>query len=165
MTSVINFIGSAILASLIFASIFGLTHNLNQSNYEKNFELTTQTNAVFLARLMEYDFVKIGFHYPRPAVAIIAADSQSITFKADLLDSGTVNTVSYAIGPVSDLANTKNPRDRYLYRTLDGVTTSANLGLTRLQFIYYDNDGHVTSNLSLIKSMNVQFTIESPERV
>src|SRR2546425_7907376 len=128
MSVLIDIIGAAIIAGIIILAIFGLNVNLSQANYNKLFTLTTQTNTVVLAQMMEYDMVKIGYHVPNPGTsAVLGAKPDSIVFKGDLNNSGTVNTVKYYTGSTSTLAFTRNPRDKMIYRVQDGVVTPMNL--------------------------------------
>jgi hypothetical protein len=165
MWVIIDIFGASIIAGIILVAIFGMNVNLDQATYNKTFTLITQTNAVTLARMIEYDFIKIGYHTSKPAIFAIKPDS--ISFMANLRNSSTgtaadTNYVRYYVGPVAGLGSTKNPRDRMLYRVEDGKTIAANLGVTSLAFTYYDKDGLTTSIPDSVKSINVVFTCESP---
>ncbi len=160
MSILIDLIGATIILGIVLMAILGLNVNLDQASYSKTFTLITETNCVTLARMLEFDLVKAGYHTSKPA--FLAAKSDSISFLADLRDAGTVNTVTYRLGPTSALGATKNPRDRMLYRTEDGSTIASNLGVTALTFTYYDLSGAVTAGLADVASINVQFTVESP---
>lgn len=161
MAIIIDIVGALVIAGIIMLAVLGLNEDLTVATYNKTFTLLTQTNAVALARMIESDFVKMGYHTPVPAV--LAAGPDSIVFLADLHDAGTVNTVKYRIGPTGSLGFTKNPRDRILYRVEDGVVTAANLGVTSLTFSYYRVDGYGTSAPDSVKSINVTFVVQSPE--
>ena len=161
MAIFVDIVGAAVIVGILFLSIFGMNLNLNQANYNKTFSLITQTNAVALARMIEYDFVKMGYHSTKPF--ILAATAASITFKAYLRNVGTVNTVQYYVGPSSALGTTKNPRDFMVYRVEDGNVIAANLGLTSLSLTYFDKDGFTTLAPDSIMSIDVKFTVESPE--
>src|SRR5260221_13424951 len=78
MWVILDIFGASIIAGIILVAIFGMNVNLDQATYNKTFTLITQTNTVALARMIEYDFVKIGYHTPKPAV--LAAKSDSISF-------------------------------------------------------------------------------------
>ncbi|MBI1804526.1 MAG: hypothetical protein HY033_12450 [Ignavibacteriae bacterium] len=163
MAVLIDIFGAAIIAGILLLTIFGLNANLNQANYNKTFSLITQTNTVTLARIIESDLVKIGYHVSTSA--ILTAKSDSIKFLADLADDGVIHTIVYAIGPTSLLGTTKNPRDRMLYRVDNGSLIAANVGLTDLSFTYFDNNGDSTSTPDLVNSINVKFHVESSEPV
>ena len=166
MAALIDIIGAGIIAGLVLLSIFGLGANLNQASYEKSFTYALQTNVVTLARIMESDIVKIGYHIPK-GTAITSASANSITFKADLADAGVTNIVRYTLSNTSsaEVNATLNPKDVVLYREVDGSTIAANLGVTNLQFAYYDSAGTPTATLSDIKSIYVKISLESPERI
>jgi hypothetical protein len=167
MSSLLNLTGAVVIGALILITIFARAVNLNQTSTEKTFTLNLQTNAVTAARVLEYDLVKAGFHVPK-GTAITQADSVSITFQSDLLDGGTINTVQYYLGAIneSQVALTKNPRDRVLHRMVSGIsTTDAILGLTNLKFRYYDSVGNTTNVLANIRSIYARMDFESPERV
>jgi hypothetical protein len=162
----IDIIGAAVIVGIIMLAIFGLNVNLSQANYNKLFTLTTQMNTVTLAEIMEFDMVKIGYHVPNAkSVAVLAAKSDSIVFQADLNNTGTINTVKYYLGPTSALSYTKNPNDRVIYRVQDGVVSPMYVGLTSLSITYYNSDGNVTTRPDSVRSMFVQFTIQSPSPV
>ncbi|HTK82179.1 MAG TPA: hypothetical protein VL633_07810 [Bacteroidota bacterium] len=167
MSSLLNITGAVVIGGLIMLSILGRAINLNQTSIEKTTTLTMQTNAVTAARILEYDFVKAGYKVPK-GTAVTAADSVSITFTADLLDDGVVRTIQYSLGSTSEsnVASTRNPRDRILHRSVSGQSsTDAILGLTNLLFTYYDSLGKKTTTLSQIRSIYVHMDFEASERV
>ena len=166
MAVLIDIVGASVIAGIIMLTILNLNANLNQASYEKVYTLNMQTNIVTLARIIEYDFVKIGYHTSKPA--ILNADSTSIRFTSDLLNAGVTNTVKYSISDVSEsvVASTKNPRDRMIYREVNGQPMiSANLGVTSLKFTYLDSMGSETSNLTFIKAIRVKIKLENPEPI
>lgn len=172
MWVIIDIIGATLIVGIILMAIFGMNMNLNQATYNKTFSLITQTNCVTLARMFEYDLLKIGYHVPKDSaytppknLSILGAKSDSIVIRADLRDAGTINTVSYYVGQPSALGTTKNPRDRMLYRVEDGNVIAANIGLTSLTFKYYNKDEFATTAVESIRSINIKFTVESPEPV
>ena len=167
MQSLLNLVGAVVIGALVLVTIFGRATTLNQTSTEKTFTLNLQTNAVTAARVLEYDLVKAGFHVPK-GTAITQADSVSLTFKADLHDAGTINTVQYYLSSVTDpeVSVTQNPRDRVLHRIVSGLgTTNAILGLTNLKFAYFDSTGNTTSVLADIRSIYTRMDFESAERV
>lgn len=167
MSSLLNVTGAVVIGAIILLTIFSRAIDLNQTSTEKTLTLNLQTGAVTAARVLEYDLVKAGYHVPK-GTAITQADSVSLTFRADLLDGGSINTIQYYLGPTSEasVASTKNPRDRVLHRIVTGIgVTDAILGLTNLRFTYYDSTGAATMVLANIRSIHARMDFESPERV
>ncbi len=164
--ALIEIIGVCIIVGALMLCVFGWTSNLNVAAYNKSFSVIAQGNTITLARMFEYDVRKAGYHYPKPSIAMLSASPDTLSFKGDLQNTGTtINTVKYYVGPPSQAAYSKNPRDRILYRVQDGKVTPANLGVTNLSFRYFNKDGGVTTRLDSIKSVQVNFTIESPAPV
>ena len=165
MAALIDIIGAGIIVGILFLTIFGLGANLSQASYENSFTYQLQSNTTTIARIIESDLVKVGYHVPA-GTEITAATASSVTFKADLKDNGTINTVQYYVGTTSEAAviATKNPRDIVLYRVVDGQTIEANVGVTGLQLKYFDAAGNETMTLNQIRSIYVKVNLESPER-
>lgn len=169
MAVLIDVIGSMIFAGLIILAINTGTADLNEATYEHTYSLNVQTNSVSLARMIEYDFVKIGYRTPSPA--IVSMDSTGIRFQSDLLNNGEVVTVQYSVGSPTDsnVTSTENPRDFLLFRTLTDVTGTNTLrlssGLVDFKLTYYDSLGAITATTSAVKSIRVQMKLESIEPV
>jgi len=163
MAILIDIVGSLVIAGIIFLTILGLNVNMNQATYNKTFSVITQSNAIALARMIEYDFVKMGYHSPKPM--ILSAGADSISFVADLANDGTVHTVKYRLGSTSTLASTKNPNDRLLYRVQDGATIPMNLGVISFSLSYVDSAGFKTTKADSIRGITVAFNVQSSEPV
>lgn len=163
MGFMIDLIGSLALIGVLILTVAMVNVNLNQAVYDSTFELTAQQNLIELAGTLEYDFLKIGYRAPKPAITY--ADSTSVTFKADIENVGAVDSIRYFLGSPTDpgVALTPNPRDRVLYRLNgDEPQRGTSLGVVRFHLSYYDSAGAVTSTLSQIKSIKVQLSVESP---
>ena len=70
------------------------------------------------------------------------------------------------MGPTSELSGTANPRDRLLYRVVNGnVPQEANLGVTQFYMNYYDALGdtiyHPIINMGEISSIEINVTVEN----
>lgn len=166
MSIILDIMSSVVIGGIILVIIVGVIANMSQSSYEKYETGRSESNRIMLARQMEFDFEKIGYHAAKPA--ILLADSVSIWFNADIFNDGVVRGTRYYLGSPSEsmVAKTRNPRDRVLYREEYGKTpTVFNFGVTGMHFAYYDSAGKPTLNLSLIKVVDVDFTIETQEPI
>lgn len=148
----IDLIGSIV----VFGWLLLMSLRVNTQNQENmqtlNGNLLVQENLVAVTQLLEYDFRKIGFckepnNLTDPTRAILLADTSRIKFLTDIDRDGTgpdgvLDTMFYFLGDTSQLSQTPNPRDRYLYRQVMGEDAkSANLGVTSFSMRYFDRMG------------------------
>lgn len=147
-STLIDILGSIVVGGLLLMILFRINDTAVANSFQYNGEAIAQRNLVEVVRLLEYDFRKIGYckdwqAIPDPSKAIIDADSTSITFLTDEDSDGVVDTMSYYLGSVEELASTENPRDRMLYRKVNHQSPlSANLGVTKFDLTYYDAFGN-----------------------
>ncbi len=169
MSVLIDIIGAFIIGSIMFVMIFSNMGIVNQAHHEKALSTNVQTNVVTLARILEYDILKIGYHIKNDAIQY--ADSTGIRFRADLQNDGNIVSVQYILGNL--ITSTRNPKDRKFIRQAGSPPAiEANLGLTSMKFTYYDTLGNrlqtpITTPIRLdsIKSINLKLWLESPEPV
>ncbi len=167
MTAILDIILSYIIGGILLLMILTVNANLTNVAFQSSLDYQAETNAMSVGQIFEYDFYKTGYHATSPKITY--ADTAAITFKADLQNVGTVNTVAYFIGTTADAAATPNPNDFPLYRQVDGASAAKSYyGLTWLKFTYYDSSGTelstpmtLTSDLEKIKSIRVQATVQS----
>jgi len=162
MSTILDLVGSFVIGGLLMMMILRVNINFNQMSIEDRLELSTQECLTGLVEEIEYDFRKMGYGVANPALAVIASDSSSISFFADLDNDGTVETVTYQLGPTSEVSGTNNPRDRVLRRSVNGTSVGGSLGVVAFQMITYDISRTVTADTKLIKSIDYILTAESP---
>ena len=148
--ALLDIVGSMIIGGILLLTLFKLNDNATQNTYNFSGELTVQENLVATSEVLEYDFRKIGYcekpkNLPHPETdAILYADTSNIKFLTDLMEGpdyahgdSTLDTIQYYLGPKSELTGTANPNDRKLYRVVNGVPNSANLGITYFKIKYF----------------------------
>jgi len=170
-SSLIDVLGSFLVGGMLFMILLRMNDASVQNTFKYGGDLLVQQNLVEVVSLLEYDFRKIGYcrdwqNIPDPSKAIIAADSNSITFLTDIDNDAVVDTMKYYLGPASELADTPNPRDRLLYRVINGtVPLTANLGVTQFQLVYFnalgDSLSFPISVPSEIYTMQINITVEN----
>ena len=117
------------------------------------------------------DTVRILRRSVPPNIAIVSADSNSIKFLTDIpsdlndIGDGVVDTIYYCLGTVA--ANPNNPRERLLYRVVNGQAAIGwSLGVTRFALRYFDALGDTipfpVSDPKLIYTLEVNLSLESP---
>ncbi len=172
MDTMIDLIGSMVVASLIMLAVLKMNAGLSDAGSDTNVSVITQSNVTQIANSINYDFYKIGF---RASPAILFADSNKIVFRADLEKTGSPDTVRYWVStPIQ--GSGLNPNMRILYRSINSdPPTGASLGQTKFLLNYYDSTGAImnipaadTTNLSVlsrIKSIRVTVKVESPNKL
>ncbi len=171
MDTMIDTIGSMIVAGLVVLAVMRMNISLSETGSNTNVEVITQEDLTSIADDIVYDFYKIGYRASPP---IIFADTSAITFLADMHRDGNVDTVHYSLSsPIS--SSGLNPNMRVLYRVINSnPAAGASLGLTGFNLSYYDSTGtQITipasgttsqSILSKIKSIKVRVMVQSPTK-
>jgi hypothetical protein len=143
-----------ISASMVFGSLMLIVLRLNGSTMERmqdyREDLIVQQNLVEIAKLLEYDFRKIGYckdysKIPIATHAIRYADTSKIIFWTDFptlfspSGDGNIDSLTYYVGPTSELSATPNPNDKLLYRIENNASPiGVNLGVTIFNIQYFD---------------------------
>jgi len=143
-SSLLDILGSTIIGGMLLLILFRLNSSAAENTYNNSGELTSQQNIATIVQILETDFRKIGFckdwqKIPIPSQAIIMADSNKIKYLTDIEADGIVDTMYYYIGSTNEILTTPNPRDRYLYRVVNGgLPVQVNLGVTEFKMVYFD---------------------------
>lgn len=164
MGTMLDIFGSTFIAGLIFLMIFKFNIYQDTAQFSSDSEVRLQQNAKTLAELMNHDLRKIGYDFV--GTPIVQADSEKISFQADIDRDGTMDMVSYFVGDSTEVAQTPNPQDRILYRVINSDTSGGpSLGLTKLKFSYLNQSGVPTTDLGAIRYVRSEMWIESPDPV
>ncbi len=90
----IDLVGSFVIGGLLLLSVMGLMFYFNMSAHSNNVSQIEQRNVTEFGRVVEYDFNKLGYRV-NAGSKIVAIDSLSITFRADLNNDGVTDSVRY----------------------------------------------------------------------
>jgi hypothetical protein len=141
-SSLLDVVGSFVFGGILLLMGLQLNAGANEARAVYSINYNLQSNLTTLVGMIEIDFRKIGYcrdwrKLPDPSLSILTADSNRIKFLCDFDNNSAVDTVTYRIGPPSELANTPNPFDCYLYRKVNSYAEQRfNLGLTQFRFTY-----------------------------
>ena len=154
-SSLIDILGSTIIGGMLMIILFRLNDAGVENTYNNSGELTSQQNISTVVQILEDDFRKIGYckdwtKIPDPSKSIVLADSNKIKFLTDVLPDGNpdgnVDTMYYYTGSTNELLSTPNPRDKYIYRVINGgAQVQVNLGVTEFKLTYFDVFGDTIS--------------------
>ena len=145
---ILDILGSIIIGGILMMNLFQINASAVENNYTGTGELIAQQNLATIVQVLENDFRKIGYcadlkKIPVPPESILEADSNRIKFLTDVDFDGNVDSLLYYLGPTSELTQTPNPRDRYLYRVENNeAPIGVNLGVTQFHMTFYDALGN-----------------------
>jgi len=139
----LDILGSVVIGGILMLSIANVNETSTENLYKGTGNLVAQTNLATIVQILENDFRKIGYcadwqQIPTPTEAILFADSTSIRYLTDVQSDGVVDTMFYYIDYATDIPETPNPRDRFLYRVINSETpVGVNLGVTQFKMNFY----------------------------
>ncbi|MFA7288014.1 MAG: hypothetical protein WC055_03950 [Melioribacteraceae bacterium] len=148
-STLIDILGSTLVGGMLLLILLRMNEAATKNTYVYGGEVIVQQSLVEAVTLLEYDFRKVGYcknwqKIPDPTKSIVSADSNRIVFLTDSNNDMIVDTMKYYVGPVSELSETPNPRDRFLYRVINnGTPRGVNLGVTQFKLLYYDVFGNL----------------------
>jgi hypothetical protein len=169
MAVLIDIISSVFIGGFIILMAFGILDSTNKFLYSHNDDLIVQESLTSINTTMEFDMNKMGFGVPEGQNVVTLADSNHIRFLSDLDRNWHPDTIEYYLGPESELVNTANPDDRFLYRKVNGLPSNG-LGIgvvTDFRFDYLNQDQELVDtsnpmNLKNIKMIRTTMRIENP---
>ena len=145
---ILDILGSIVIFGILMLTLFRIVDSATENTYKGSGDLMAQQNLASIIQVLEYDLRKIGYcadwkKIPSPNLSILHVDSTKIKFLTDVDEDGNMDSLFYYLGPTSELTNTPNPRDRFLYRvTNNEVPVGVNLGVTQFNLNYFNSLGN-----------------------
>ncbi len=162
MDSNLTLIGSIVIGGIFLLGLLSFHGGVVDYSHNRMFELLAQETAASFMEIITHDFQRIGSGVSSPALAILAADTSSITFLGDIDDDGVAETVRYALSNTAAAAATENPNDRILYRIVNSDTTIGEpAGVRRFRLTLLNRTGGTTTNVMNVHMTHVLLTVES----
>ena len=166
----LDILGSIVIGGILLLSMANVNESSTKDLYKGSGNLVAQTNLATVVQILETDFRKIGYcadwqQIPTPSEAILFVDSTSIRYLTDVDSDGVVDTMFYFIDYTTDIPETPNPRDRFLYRVVNSeAPVGVNLGVTQFKLIFYDALGTLMTfpiaDAREIYTMQIDITVE-----
>lgn len=120
MGAMLDLIASTLLGGALLLIVLNANDIAVEAQSIHSGDVLVQEMLVSTVRLIEGEFRNMGFGVPDEMTTVMHADTSHISFLCDLgRDGGFIDTVSYYIGPTSELLRTQNELDRYLYRKIN----------------------------------------------
>jgi len=146
----IELAGSFIIGGMLLLSILSLNADIMETATINSLGTIAQKNATVVVSILETG-----------TVVITDLSDTTIKFLADVDDDGSVEEISYYLGPKSEPSDTDNPNDRYLYRSVDGAALDVALGLISWNLTYFDSNGAATITPADVRTIRISFTVET----
>jgi hypothetical protein len=164
MNILLDVLSSTFIGGMIMLMLFNLNVFQSNTRFASDSELQLHQNAKTLAEILNYDLRKAGYLFD--STAFTYADSERVSFRADMDRDGTIDLITFFLGDSSEVYETTNPRDRILYRVVNNDTISGpSLGLIKAKFSYFDQNYNQTTILSDINYVKAELWVESLEHV
>ena len=170
MGAILDIILSLAVRGAIALAVLNVTIALQSKLSEKTAQANEFGLLTTVSRILREDLDKTGYNMGAPPYITNAAkDTIEVCYKPDpppAYPAGSPTKVKYYAGSVLELASSTNPRDRKLYKSVNGAAaTVVAVGVDSLSFLYYDATGAQTAVLSSIKSFSVYLAMATGENV
>jgi hypothetical protein len=169
--TILDLLAAAIISGFLLVMVSHSNGRLNETFFTTGSDLAVQEHLVNLVETVEADFRRIGYCRDQikisdPSKAIVNAGKYFFSFLTDVESDGIVDTLSYYTGAAPDAGATPNPRDKLLYRMVNGKKpVEMNIGLTQFEVKYFDvNNDSIPSPVadpSQIHNMEISVKLES----
>lgn len=167
----IDIVGSSVIGGFLLLMVLNLNGTVEKTVFTTGNELTVQENLVNLVTMIEHDFRLLGWCADQakiadPTKAILSATPHSIKFVTDVNSDGSLDTLTWTYDTAATVQVTANPRDRMLYRIVNGISQPLYIGMTQFDFKFLDalSDSipFPIANPKGIYEMQLSITLESP---
>lgn len=170
-TTILDILGASIIGGILLINLLNVNGNLIENDSIYQHDKNLQIDLVITASTIERDFNLLGYVNSLAAVGnnenIFNGTANSIRFRSDIDNNGTIDTIFYFLSDTSALNMTPNPRDMILYRKLnnDIPFVLAN-NITRFRLTYLDSQlNEVTPPITLSSVVNyirIELRVEDP---
>jgi hypothetical protein len=173
MASMLDVIGAMILGGMLLLNVLNAQSIMAENSSTFQGDVLVQEMLIAQVQAVEGEFRNMGYGVPEGTRTILQATDTTITFLLDANPrNGTIDTVSYSTGPISELSGTQNEMDRFMRRTVKyagGGTETGNVGVItyfHLRYIDATEDtlaSPVTgADLGRIKEVEISMEVQNP---
>jgi len=152
---------SYVIAGFLMIMIFTINYNVGFSNQEVTTTLIKETHTQAVKQILTNDIPKIGYQQGGVITnTFIKATDIELSYRSDLDNDGSVETITWTYDPDTTPAHANNPHVNTLIRTVDGVDTDITLGITDFQIRYYNQYGSTSSMSTPVSSSDFEDIVQ-----
>jgi len=173
MAAMMDILISMLMGGVLLMNIVDAHSIIAEDSSMYRGDVLVQEMLINQAQYIEGELRNMGFGVPQGVRTITFAGDSAITFLIDANRDGTIDTVHYDMGPVSELSGTPNEMDRYIHRTytMPGAgATTGNIGVVTLFHLTYINAAGDTlatpvtpALLGSIKEVELSMEVQNPQ--
>lgn len=156
--------GAFFLLGAFLLIIFSFQSQSAQMTGENILDARNHSIVETMRLLLRHEVAMIGQGVDSGASILNATDS-NISYKADIDNDGTVDTVRFYLEKF-DQSPFTNPNIKMFVKEVNGSEVEFGYrGISELKFLYFDENGQTTSTKTDIKFVGFQMALESEEKV
>jgi len=173
MAAIMDVLISMILGGMLLLNIVDAQSVIAEDSSEFRGDVLVQEMLINQVQLIEGEIRNMGYGVPPGVRTITYAGDSAITFLMDANRDGTIDTIHYDLGPVSELSGTPNEMDRFIHRTFTSPvsgTETGNIGVvTMFHLLYINASGDtlaapvVPALLGSIKEVELSMEVQNPQ--
>lgn len=169
MAAFLDVIMSMIFGSTMFLIVLGANDIAAETQTVYSNDMLVQEMLTGTVQLLEGEFRNMGYGLSQLQSSVLYADTGRISFLSDLgHDGGPIDTITYAVGDVSQLLDTQNEMDRYIFRRVNNEPVLRVGVVTLFRLTYLTQSGEVlptpvpVDRRSEIYSIEVTIEVQNP---
>lgn len=169
MSAFIDVIMSMIFGSTMFLIVLGANDIASETQTVYSNDMLVQEILTGTVQMLEGEFRNMGYGLTQLQSSVLYADSGRVTFLSDLgRDGGSVDTITYAVGDTTQMLDTPNEMDRFLFRRVNNEPALRVGVVTVFRLTYFAQTGEVlptpvpADRRSEIYSIEVTVEVQNP---
>jgi hypothetical protein len=168
MTALLDVLISILMGGMLLLNVLGAQDVVAEDSSMYQGDVLVQEMLITQVQSVEGEFRNMGYGLPPGQQAILAAGDSTISFLTDIERNGTIDTLSYSLGPPSELSATQNEMDRYVHRRVNSDPSTSPAVVTYFHFRYLTATGDtlpgpVTGpDLGRIKEVEISMEVQNP---
>ncbi len=168
MTTIMDVLISMFLGGILLLNVLEAQDVVAEDTSTYQGDVLVQEMLITQVQYIEGEFRNMGYGLAPGLQTIVAAGDSSISFLTDLGRDGTIDTLTYALGPTSELSATQNEMDRYIHRQVNSTpfTSPAVVTYFHLRYLTATGDtlpGPVSgSDLGRIREVEISMEVQNP---
>ncbi|HUI09627.1 MAG TPA: hypothetical protein VL221_04815 [Bacteroidota bacterium] len=168
MSAILDVLCSILMGGMLLMNVIDAQNLVAEDSSTYQGDAFVQELLITQVQYIEGEFQNMGYGLSPGKQTILAAGDSSIAFLCDVNRDGTMDTISYTLGPTSELAATQNEMDRYIHRQLnsEAPTSPAVVTYFHLTYITATDDTLVTpvsaGDLGRIKEVEISLEVQNP---